>query len=262
MPRALWSGSISFGLVHIPVKLVPAVRDKSLRFHLLHEKDGGQIRNRRVCSLDGKEVPADEIVKGYPTGGGRHVIVTEDELEGAQAEASRAIAIQAFVDLGEIEADHFDKPYHLVPDRDAGKPYGLLAEALRKTGKAAIATMVMHGREQLVALRPRGPLLGLVTLRFQDEMVPAEAAAAEAESQPAKPAKAELAMAVQLVEALAKPFDPAHYKDRHRERVLKMIEAKGEGKAPDTGHAPAASPATRDILEALRASIAEAEAHA
>src|SRR5579862_727062 len=171
MPRAIWSGSISFGLVNVPVKLVTATSPKDIRFHQLHAKDGGRINQKRVCSVDGEEVEYSEIVKGYEVHRGQYVIVEPEELESLAPEASRSIDIEEFVDLADIDALFYEHSYYLVPDEAAARPYALLVEAMAGTGKVGIGRFVLRTKEYLAALRPRDGALVLSTLLFADEVV-------------------------------------------------------------------------------------------
>lgn len=253
MVRSIWSGSVSFGLVNVPVKVVTAVKSKDVRFHMLHEADGARIENRRVCSAEGSEVPYEEIVKGYSLGGDRYVTVSKEELESLDPEASRAIEISDFVDLSEIDPLYFEHPYYLVPDKGAGKAYGLLVEAMRRTNRAAIARVVLRTKEHLVAVRALDDVLTMTTLFYHDEVVPtSELEVAEPKT---APAEKEIAMAEQLIEALTGSFDPTKYEDLYRERVMDLIERKAEGEEVVLPPTPAAKPAPVDLVSALQASL-------
>ena len=199
MPRAIWSGSISFGLVNVPVKLVTATSPKDIRFHQLHGTDGGRINQKRVCSLDGEEVDYSEIVKGYEIHRGQYVIVEPEELEGLAPEASRSIDIEEFVDLAEIDPLYFEHSYYLVPDGPAARPYALLVEAMAGTGKVGIGRFVLRTKQYLATLRPRDGALVLSTMLFADEVV--ESTELEvATTKDTRPSERELTMARQLVE--------------------------------------------------------------
>jgi DNA end-binding protein Ku len=259
MSRAMWSGSINFGLVSIPVRLHPAVRDRSLRFHQVHAKDRSRIRQRLVNETTGQEVPRDEIVKCFEVAKDECIILDPKELAAAVPEASRSIDIKTFVDLADIDPVYFERPYYLAPDSRAGKAYGLLVRAMEDTGKAAIARFTMRGTEYLAAIRPKGGVLCLETMHFADEIV--EPPAVE-ETGHSLPSPQEVKAAQQLIEALSAEFDPGKFHAEHRERLLKIIEAKAEG-----GGAPIAKPRTADadqpprvlkLVDALKASLEEA----
>lgn len=252
MPRAIWSGALSFGLVNVPVKVVTAVSQKEVRFNQLHEKDGGRVEMKRFCSAGDHEVPYDEIVKGYKIGGDEYVTVTKDEMAQLSPAKSETIDIQDFVDITEIDPVYFEKPYLLVPDKGGSKAYRLLHEAMEKSGRIAIAKMVMRSREHLVAVRPLGKALSMTTLNYHDEVVDVE----NLEGLPAEtkiPAK-ELDMAQKLIDALTTSFDPEKYTDEFREQVLALIEAKAEGKEIVAPPSPKPQK-TKDLVDALQASL-------
>jgi len=229
MPRAIWSGSVSFGLVNVPVKLVSATSPKDVRFHQLHDADGGRINQKRVCSIDGEEVEFSHIVKGYDLGGGRYVVVDPDELAGIDIEANRTIDIEEFVDLSEIDPVYFEKSYYLVPDGRAEKPYALLVETMQRTGKVAVGRFVLRTKQYLATLRAEtGPGAGHDALCRRGG--PGRRAGGPTTADTA-PTQKELAMAAQLVESLAAPFDPSKYTDEYREKVLALIEAKADGRS-------------------------------
>lgn len=256
MPRPLWSGAISFGLVNIPVKLFSAVSPKEVHFHMLHDKDGSRIKQKRVCAKDGAEVPYEHIIKGYEVSPGRYVTITKEELDALDPKGNRTIEIQDFVELAEIEPLYYESSYHLVPDKGAVKAYALLFEAMRKTQKAAVANFVMRSKQYLCSIRPMGKGLLLNTLLYGDEVVDqSEFDDLKGESS-AKPAARELQMAEQLVESLSAKFDPSAYKDEYRDKLLEMLEKKAEGKevveAPDAGDE---EPKIVDLMEALRRSL-------
>ncbi len=228
MARPIWSGSISFGLVNVPVKLFSATSPKEVRFHMLHDKDGGRIQQKRVCSIDGEEVPWEHIVKGFEVAKGRYVTVTKEELEAFSPKATRSIDIEDFVELHQIDPIYYDHSYYLVPDRGAARPYALLLEAMKRTGKVGIGQFVLRTKQYLAAVRPMGKALALSTMLYADEVVDQS----ELEGLPgadAKPREKELHMAEQLVQSLATDFDPRKYKDTFREQVLALLERKAEG---------------------------------
>lgn len=259
MARSIWSGSISFGLVNIPVKVVTAQRDKSVRFHLLHKKDGVRVKQQRICPKDGKEVPWDDVAKGYEVSRDQYVMITKEELEGLAPEKSRLIDIQDFVQQEEIDPAYFESPYYLVPDKNAAKPYALLLSAMTQADRVAIARMVMREKEYLVALRPKDKILTLETMRFADELVSPESAMEDVDLPVRKVDKREVELAKKLIDALTTPWDPEKYEDEYRQRVLDMVERKAEGKEIIVQpSAPSTKPAG-DLLAALKASVQEAQ---
>lgn len=258
MPRAIWSGSVSFGLVNVPVKLVTATSSKDVRFHQLHDADGGRINQRRVCSLDGEEVPYEHIVKGYDLGGGNYVMVNSDDLASVDPEASRTVDIEEFVDLAEIDPLYFDHSYYLVPDARAEKPYALLAETMERSGKVAVGRFVLRTKQYLALMRPRDGVLVLSTMLYADEVVAPESLEVR-RSDELKPSERELKMATSLVESLSAPFEPEKYHDEHREKLLQLIEAKAAGETIVAPEAEEKAPVV-DLMAALEASLAAAGA--
>jgi DNA end-binding protein Ku len=253
MPRSIWTGAISFGLVNVPVKLYSAVSKKTVRFHQLHEKDGVRIQQKRVCPADGEEVSYDQIVKGYEITPDQYVVVTPEELEAIEPRKTKTIDIEDFVDLEDIDPIYYDHPYYLLPGTGAAKPYKLLVTAMEESSKVAIARVVIRQKEQLVAIRPTGDLLTMETMNFADEVVPHdkfdEAPEADVET-----SKREVDMAQQLIESLSAEFDPSKYKDTYRERVLELIERKAEGK--EIAVQPVEEPQpVPDLMAALEASV-------
>src|ERR671933_1066301 len=228
MPRAIWSGAISFGLVNVPVKLYSAVSPKTVRFHQLHGADGVRIQQKRVCPADGEEVPWDEIVKGYEIAPDRYVIIEPGELEALNPKKTRTIDIEDFVDLADIDPIFYDHPYYLAPGPGGAKPYRLLLDAMRESGKVAIARVVIRTKEQLTAIRPVEDALLMSTMIFHDEVIPTDRLDELPDSDEVSTSDKELAMARQLVESLAGEFDPTKYTDTYREEVLALIERKPE----------------------------------
>src|SRR4051812_29186271 len=253
MPRSIWTGAISFGLVNVPVKLYSAVSKKTVRFHQLHESDGVRIQQKRFCPADGEEVPFDQIVKGYEITPDQYVVVTPEELEAIEPRKTKTIDIEDFVDLEEIDPIFYDHPYYLLPGTGAAKPYKLLVTAMEEASKVAIARVVIRQKEQLVAIRPTGDILTMETMNFADEVIPHdkfdEAPGADVDTN-----KREVDMARQLIESLAAEFDPSKYHDTYRERVLELIERKAEGKeiAVQPTEEPQEVP---DLMAALEASV-------
>jgi DNA end-binding protein Ku len=256
MPRPIWSGSISFGLVNVPVKLYSAVSRKTVRFNQLNEKTGNRIQQKRVDPDTGDEVPFEQIVKGFELTKDRYVIITPDELDALDPERSRTIQIEDFVDQVDIDPVYYDHPYHLVPDKGAEKAYGLLLNAMTASGKVAIARVVLRSKEALVAIRPAGDALMMETMLFHDEVVPADDLDDLPDSSDLKVSDREVKMAQQLIDSLSGEFDPSRYRDEYREKVLELIERKAQGEeiavqpeAPKPEKVP-------DLMAALEASLA------
>ncbi len=259
MPRPIWSGSISFGLVNVPVKLFTAVSQKDVRFHQLHGPDKSRIKQKRVSATTGEEVPFGEIVKGYEIGPDQYVVIEPEELESLDPKATHTIDIEEFVDISQIDPMFYERPYYLVPDERAAKPYRLLAEALAESNKVAIARFVMRTKQYLAAVRVMDGLLLLSTMLYADEVVPAE----QLDGLPDKDVEItdrELKMARALIDSLAvDQFEPEKYRDEYRERVLDLIEKKAAGEVI-TAAAPEAEPTkVVDLLAALEASVAAAK---
>src|SRR5690348_21555 len=220
MARSIWSGAISFGLVNVPVKLFSAVSRKTVRFHQLNGETGNRIQQKRVDPETGEEVTYEQIVKGYELTRDRYVVINPDELDALDPEKTRTIDIEDFVDLDDIDPVYYDHPYYLVPDTGANKAYGLLLNAMRESGKVAIARVVLRSKEQLVAIRPgAGDVLMMETMIFADEVVPPEDLDGLPEAQELKASDRELKMAQQLIDSLSSEFDPAKYHDEYREKV-------------------------------------------
>ena len=261
MPRAIWSGAISFGLVNVPVKLYSAVSRKSVRFHQLNGETQSRIQQKRVDATTGEEVPYESIVKGYEISPDRYVVIEPDELESLDPERTRTIDILDFVDEDEIDPIFYDHPYYLVPGTGAEKAYRLLLEAMEQAGKVAVAKVVIRSKESLVAIRPAGDVLTMSTMLFHDEVVPVDRLDELPEADKAtKATKRELDMAEQLIGSLTSDFDPERYRDEYRERVLDLIERKAEGEEISVA-APAAEEAepVPDLMAALEASIKAAK---
>lgn len=262
MPRAIWSGAISFGLLNVPVKLYSAVSPKTVRFHQLRASDGSRVRNKRVSEADGKEVSYEEIVKGFELGGDRHVVLTNEELAELEPEKTRAIDVEDFVALSEIDPIYFDHAYYLAPDTGSEKAYRLLVEAMRKSEKVAIARFVLRNREHLAALRAVDGAIAVATMRFHDEIVSPEELSDVLPDSDVETSDKEVRMAEQLIESLTTEFDPTAYRDTYRERLLDLIERKAAGEevvTEPTGEAePTAAP---DLMAALEESLASVRAH-
>ncbi len=258
MPRAIWSGSISFGLLNVPVKLYSAVSKKQISFRELRESDSSRIRHKRVAEADGEEVDYDDIVKGYEIAPDEYVVLTRDELEELDPKKTRAIEIQDFVDLDDIDPILFNQPYYLGPDKGAERAYGLLIKAMEEARKVAVARFVLRNREHLAALRPMDGVLTMATMRFADEVVSPEEIAGELDDdEVGKPQKRELEMAKALIDSLTSDFDHDSYRDEYREELLALIErkAKGETVSGPTSEAPQPTKAP-DLMAALEESLA------
>jgi DNA end-binding protein Ku len=259
MPRAIWSGAISFGLVNIPVKLYSAVSKKTVRFHQIDAESGGRVRQKRV-GPDGEEIAYEQIVKGYEIGPDRYVTISPEELEALEPQKTRTIDIEDFVDLEQIDPIYYDHPYYLAPDTGAAKAYKLLVDAMDDSGKVAVARVVLRSKEHLVAIRPRDGALAMETMLFADEVIPAESleelAAADGD---VKTSDRELAMANQLIDSLASDFEPEKYRDEYRERVLDLIERKAQGETIVIEEPEAEPEKVPDLMAALEASIASAK---
>jgi DNA end-binding protein Ku len=259
MPRAIWSGAISFGLVNIPVKLFSAVQRKTVRFHQLDQEDKQRIQQRRVNPRTGEEVPYENLVKGYEIGPDRYVVISPEELESIQPEKSRMVDIVSFVDLEQIDPIFYDHPYYLVPDTGADKAYRLLLDAMTEAGKVAIGRVVLRTKEYLVAIRPKDSVLTMETMLFADEVISPEGLDERPSGGKAKTSQKELQMAQQLIDSLADDFEPEQYRDEYRERVLEMIERKAGGEEIVI-EAPAEEPKeVPDLMAALEQSIASAK---
>jgi DNA end-binding protein Ku len=256
MPRAIWTGTIGFGLVTVPVKLYSAVDRKTVRFHQLSGKSGVRVSQKRVDPSTGDEVPYADIVKGYELAPDRYVVIEPGELETLEPKKTKTIEIEEFVDLSQIDPVYYDHPYYLAPGAGGSKPYRLLLEAMRETGKVAIARVVIRSREQLVAVRPMGDALGMATMLFADEVLSPDRLDEVAEAAEVKTTKRELDIAKQLVDSLAGEFEPDAFRDTYREQVLALIERKAQGKAiavqPTAEEVATPAP---DLMSALKASL-------
>jgi len=259
MARAIWSGSISFGLLNVPVKLYSAVSKQTVRFRELREGDGSRVKHKRVAESDGKEVPYEKIVKGYEYAPDQYVVLTKEELADLEPQRSRAIEIQDFVDLDDIDPIYFEQPYYLGPDKGAERAYALLVQAMKESRKVAIARFVLRNKEHLAAIRPMEDVLTLTTMRFHDEVTSPGDLDGEVfeEAKPKKPDQRELEMAKQLIESLTSDFKPTAYRDEYREELLDLLERKAEGKevvsAPTEEPKPTKAP---DLMAALEESLA------
>ena len=251
MPRALWTGSISFGLVNVPVRLYSAIAETDLRFHLIHEPDGGRIGYQKTCKKEnGASVPDDEIVKGYEFKKDEFVVLTDEDFDAAKTEGVKTIEISDFVPYEEIDPIYFEKTYFLGPQPDGEKPYALLRAAMEETGLAAIGKFVMRDRQHLGCLRVREGALTLEQMYFHDEVRPVDEIAPRKVRVP----KAELELATALIERFESSFEPERYEDTYRDALLKVIRAKRKGKTV-TAPEPEAEAEPADLMAALRASV-------
>jgi DNA end-binding protein Ku len=230
MPRSIWNGTITFGLVNVPIKLYPATESKSIHFHEVHLPDGARIEHRRICPKDGQEVPADHVVKGYEVAPGEYVVLEKEEIKVAAGDRGKVIHIEEFVNARDIDPLFYEKTYY-AGSRDDNDAYHLLHEALRRSGRAGIGRFTFHDREYLVALRALDEVLAMHTLRFHDEVVSGKEVAPEDAGR--SPTAREIEMAERLVDALAERFDPQKYEDTYREAVLDLIRRKAAGKEID-----------------------------
>jgi DNA end-binding protein Ku len=251
----MWKGAISFGLVTIPVAVYPATEEKTLRFNQIHEEDGGRIRMKRTCSVDGEEVPYDEIVKGYEYEKDRYVVITDEDFDKVPVESSRAIDIVQFVDLDEIDPMLYKKSYYLVPDETGAKAYALLREALSQDNKVGIAKVSFRDKEHLAALRFKDESFVLETMYWPDEIRAADFGGVDVDL---KVRAQELEMARQLIENLTAEWNPEEFTDEYREALLRIVEAKISGEDIEVVE-PEPTAKVVDLMEALKASVAAAK---
>jgi DNA end-binding protein Ku len=257
MARAIWSGSISFGLLNVPVRLYSAVARRGISLREIRESDGARIRHRRVAEGTDEEVPYEKIQKAFEITSGNYVPITKDEMAALAPEKTRAVEVKDFVDLDEIDPIYFDSPYYLGPADGAEKAYSLLASAMERSGKVAIARFVFRNKEHLAALRADNGVLTLTTMRFADEVVPPDELDDVLPDKKPKVAAKEVEMAEQLIDSLTSEFDPGAYRDEYREELMSLIERKAEGKEIVAPEAPERE-ATKapDLMAALEESIA------
>jgi len=253
--RSIWKGSISFGLVSIAVKLYSATEEKDIAFHQVHRDDGGRIKYKRVCSIDGEEIAYNDIAKGYELPDGEMVVLTDDDLAELPLTSSREIDVLQFVPLEQVDPIYFNKAYYLEPDGRAAKAYVLLRDALEASGRVAVVKVALRRREALATLRVREGVLTLETMLWPDEIRAPEFGFL-GETVELRPQ--EMAMASSLVDSLSGDFDPSEYTDLYRAALESVVEAKIEGRdlipAPDTTDS-AASGTVVDLVAALQASI-------
>lgn len=255
----MWSGSISFGLVNIPVKLYAAVSRKSVRFNQIDRNSGARIRYKKVSADSGEEVGNDDIVKGYELPSGDYVTVSDDELAQLDPKASRTIDIEEFVDLADIDPVFYDSAYLLAPDKATAKPYALLARAMEESGKVGIARVVMRTKQYLCAVRPKDGRLVMSTMVYADEVNDPAQIPELAQLEDVEVSDKELVMANQLIESLSDTFDPAKYADTYREKVLEVIERKAAGEEDVIATPEPQEEKVVDLMAALEASVAAAK---
>lgn len=254
--RSIWNGVISFGLVTIPVKLYSATEEKDVSFHQVHVKDGGRVRMRRVCSIDGEEVPYSDIAKGYELPSGEVVMLTDEDLADLPLSTSRTIDVLQFVPLEEVDPIYFSRSYYLEPEEPATKAYVLLREALERSGRVALVKIALRRRESLATLRVRDGVLVLEMMLWPDEVRKPEF---EFLGEETEPRKQELEMANSLIEALAGDFDPAQYTDAYRDALQALIDAKIEGRELVAPPEAAETGVVVDLMEALKKSVDSAK---
>ncbi len=251
MPRTMWKGAISFGLVSIPVRLYPATEEKTLRFNQLHDKDHGRIKYQRVCSVCGEEVPYEHIVKGYEYEKGKYVVLEDEDFEAVPVQTSRAIDIVQFVALEEIDPIYFQKSYYLVPEETGVKAYNLLREAMSEDGRVAVAKVAIREKEHLAALRFKDNVFMLETMFWPDEI---RAADFEELDQEVSARPQEVQMARSLIENLTEEFKPDQFRDEYREALLGVVEKKVAGEEIEAVPEPEATRVV-DLMDALKASV-------
>lgn len=250
--RSIWTGSLSFGLVNIPIHMYTGSKDKELSFVLLHKKDMSEIRYARICKVEEKEVPWNEIVKGYELEKGDYVIMTDEDFEKANLEKSKSIEIINFINEDEIDPVYYVKPYYLEPGKNAEKAYALLLEALRKSKKVALAKFVLHKKEHIAVIKTHENMLVLNELRYQSELLKAEDLKLP---QPTKPNTKELDMAIQLIDQLTAHFKPETYKDTYVQELKQIIQQKSKGRAIHPKTEPPRSSKVSDIMSLLKESL-------
>lgn len=250
--RAIWTGSLGFGLVNIPIKLFSAVQDSTLDLDMLDSKDHANIKFKRVNEKTGKEVPWDNIVRGYYLDN-KYVVLDKTDFEKASPEKTKHIEIKHFVDETEIDSMYFEQPYYLQPDKTGIRAYALLRDALKKTGKAGVALFVMRDREHLCIIKPKDDVVVLNRIRFDEEIRTTE----ELDLPSTKSKPDELKMAVTLINQLSGPFDIKKYRDDYSERLLKIIKAKSKGKTVPFTPMKVVHSKTKDLMDQLKASLSE-----
>ena len=255
--KAIWKGAVTFGLVNIPVRLYSAVQEKGLKFHMLHEEDGGRIRYQRICSICGKEVTWDDIVKGYEFAKDQYVRFSDDELQALDVDSIKAVDVVSFVPLEDIDPIYFNKTYYVVPEASGLKAYRLLQEALEAEGQVGIAKVALRDKEHLATVRLKDDVFVLETMYWPDEI---REPAFEELDRTVDVRDAEVKMARQLIQQLSSDFEPMEFRDEYRERLEQLVEQKVEGQEVTLAAEPEEEPTVVvDLMEALKASVAEAK---
>ena len=249
--RSIWRGAINFGLIHIPVRLYSASKDRELKFKLLHKKDLSEIRYARICKEDGKEVPWEDIVKGYEYRKGDYVVLTEDDFERADPKKTKTIEILDFTGEDEIDTMLYETPYYLEPEPGALKAYHLLREALKRSKKVAVGNFVLRQHEHLGVIKPHGDVLVLNQLRYSSELLSPKGLHIPKEHVSGK----EIEVALKFIEELTKSFKPGEYSDTYTDEVKKIIQQKAKGKKIKIKHEKAPSPKIHDIMSLLKGSL-------
>jgi DNA end-binding protein Ku len=256
--RPQWSGSISFGLVNIPIRLYAATRNKDVRFHLLHEKDKSRLQEKLVCAIEQEEVPRQDMVKGYEIGKNQNVVVTQEEINALAPKATHSIELMNVVDIQQIDPMYFDRPLYIIAEDRAAKAYYLLLEALRSAKKGAVAKFVMRNKEHIGVIRPIKNVLCLEIMHFADEIIPVSQLGVSSENPGIR--DAEVKMALQLLDSLASDFKPEQLHDDYREALLALIHKKAEGQEiatqPETEEH---EPEVIDLMAALKKSVSQAQ---
>lgn len=249
--HSVWRGAISFGLVNIPVRLYHASKERELKFKLLHKKDLSEIRYSRICKTDGKEVPWEEVVKGFELENGKVVVFTDEDFEKANPKKAKTIEIHSFAKEDEIDRILCEMPYYLEPEKAAGKAYALLAEALKKSKKVAIGSFIFRNHEHLGVIKAQGNVLSMIQIRYESEILKPKVEVPKVKTA----VKKELDVALEFIDKLTKPFDLSDYSDSYTKELKKMIEAKSKGRKAAVKKGEAPSPKVQDILSLLQESL-------
>ncbi len=252
MARSIWNGTITFGLIAVPIKVHSATEDHGVHFHQVHAADGARIKQKRMCSKEDKEVPYKQVAKGYELRGGQFVVLSQEEIDAAAGDRAHLIELEEFVRREEIDPVFYDRTYYLGAGDEGADAYRLLHDALARSERVGVGRWVFHNREYLAAIRPRDEVIVLHTMRFAEELVPAKSL--ELQGPTRRPQKRELDMAASLIDALYAPFDPHSFEDSYRERVLALIDAKAKGQEPELPEREAEQE-PGDLMAALQASL-------
>ncbi len=258
MPRAMWKGAVSFGLVNVPVKLYSATEDHDISFRQVHREDGGRIHYKRVCSIDGEEVSYDDIAKGYETEDGQMVVITDEDLKHLPNQSSKEIAVEKFVPVEQVDPMLLDKPYYLEPEKGAAKAYALLRDSLEAAERMAVVTVAIRNRKNMAVLRVRDGIIVLQTMLWPDEIRSADFANL---GDVGSATERELSMATMLIDSLSGDYDASEFEDDYAQAVETMVQTKLEG--GEVKEQPAAKDGSGevvDLLEALQRSVDRAKA--